>query len=173
MFGGYAPVSCTHIPQGYFSSDEMQRPARIRMAYKGIIKWPQQNNKAQKFLRTFVSWWYLPRICPFITDMQYYYHARYPTDDWHLAYMLSLVYFPVEVCLEGVLPHSVSTWRDSCARVYAPLTLPPPLSRKKTPKQNRTGGGGGGQLSTWTKRGGIWTVAWVCLHYWVVIWVAG
>ena len=29
------------------------------------------------------------------------------------------------------------------------------------------------QLSTWTKRGGILTDAWVCLFYWVVIWVAG
>ena len=152
---------------------------------------------------TFVSWWYLPRIWPSVTDMQYYYYARYPTDDWHLEYMFSLVYFSVEVCLEGVFPHSVSTWRDSCVRVYAPLTLappppppphhppttpiptpappppppppppphhptPPPPSRKN-PKPNK----GGTQLSTWTKRGGIWTNAWVCLHYWVVIWVAG
>ena len=28
-----------------------------------------------------------------IGDMQHYYHARYPTDDWHLAYMFSLVCF--------------------------------------------------------------------------------
>ena len=28
-------------------------------------------------------------------------------------------------------------------------------------------------LSTWTKRGDIWTDAWVCLYYWMVIWVAG
>ena len=27
--------------------------------------------------------------------------------------------------------------------------------------------------STWAKWGGIWTDAWVCLCYWVVIWVAG
>ena len=84
---------------------------------------------------TFVSWWYLPRIWPSIIDMQYYYHARYPTDDWHLAYMFSLVYFSVEVCLEGLFPHSVSTWQDSCIRVYAPLTLsppPPPPHQKKT-----------------------------------------
>ena len=33
----------------------------------------------------------------------------YPTDDWHLAYMFSLVYFSIEVCLVGVFPHSVST----------------------------------------------------------------
>ena len=50
---------------------------------------------------TFVSWWYLPRIWPSVTDMQHYYHARYPTDDWHLAYMFSLVYFSVDVCTGG------------------------------------------------------------------------
>ena len=90
---------------------------------------------------TFVSWLYLPRIWPSVTDMQYYYHARYPTDDWFLAYMFSLVYFSVEVCLEGVFPRSVSTWRDSCVRVYAPLTLAPPSWKI----QNRTGAT---QLST-------------------------
>ena len=115
---------------------------------------------------TFVSWWYLPRIWPSVIVMQYNYHARYPTDDWHLAYMFSLVYFSVEVCLEGVCPHSVSTWRDSCVRVYAPLTLVSPSQKK----QNRAGGT---QLSTLTRRVGIWTDAWVYLHYWVVIWVAG
>ena len=63
---------------------------------------------------------------------QHYYHARYPTDDWHLAYMFSLVYFPVDVCLVGVFPHSVSTRRDPCVRVCAPLTLASPLTRNKT-----------------------------------------
>ena len=63
---------------------------------------------------TFVSWWYLPRIWPFVTDMRHYYHARCPTDDWHLAYMFSLVYISIVVCLEGVCRHSVSTWRDPC-----------------------------------------------------------
>ena len=43
--------------------------------------------------------------------------------------MFFLVYFSVEVCLEGVFPHSVSTRRDPCVRVYAPLTLACP-SRK-------------------------------------------
>ena len=85
---------------------------------------------------TFVSWWYLPRIWPPVTDMQHYYHARYPTDDWHLEYMFSLVYFFVDVCLIGVFPHSVSTRRDPCVRVCAPLTLASPLTRL----QNRTGG---------------------------------
>ena len=80
---------------------------------------------------TFVSWWYLSRIWPSVTDMQHYYHARYPTDDWHLAYMFSLVYFSVVVCLDGVFPHSVSTWGDSCVRVYAGFT-----PHKKT-KSNR------------------------------------
>ena len=86
---------------------------------------------------TFVSRLYLPRIWPSVTDMQHYLHARYPSDDWHLAYMFSLVYFSVEVCLEGVFPHSVSTWRDPCVRVYAPLTLASPLT--KNTKSNRGG----------------------------------
>ena len=86
---------------------------------------------------TFVSWWYLPRIWPSVTDMQHYYHARYPTDDWHLAYMFSLVYFSVEVCLVGLFPHFVNTRRDPCVRVYAPLMLVSPLRENKI----RTGGG--------------------------------
>ena len=84
---------------------------------------------------TFVCWWYLLRIWPSVTDMQYYYHARFPTDDWHLAHMFSLVYLSVEVCLEGVFPHSVSTWRDSCVRVYAPLTLAPPHEKQNKIEQ--------------------------------------
>ena len=101
---------------------------------------------------TFVSWWYLPRIWPSVTDMQYYYHARYPTDDWHLAYMFSLVYFSVEVCLEGVFPHSVITRWDSRVRVYAPLTLASPLTKKKIEQGGHISplepsGGGGGHLN--------------------------
>ena len=53
--------------------------------------------------------------------------------------------------------------RDPCVRVCAPLTL-----AVKTRIQLRVT-----RLSTWAKRGGIWIDAWVCLHYWVVIWVAG
>ena len=56
------------------------------------------------FLRgTFVSWWYLPRIWPPVTDMQHYNHARYRTDDWRLAYMF---------------PHSVSTRRGPCVTLF-------------------------------------------------------
>ena len=94
-----------------------------------------------------MSWWHLPRIWPSVTDMQHYCHARYPTDDWHLAYMFLPVYFSVEVCLEGVVPHSDSTRRDPCVKVYAPLTLALPLARK----QIRTGVT---RLSTCIKRGG-------------------
>ena len=83
---------------------------------------------------TFVSWWYLPRIWPSVTDMQHYYHARNPTDDWHLTYMFLLVYFSVEVCLKGGFPHSAGTRRDPCVGVDAHLTLVPP--REKT-KSNR------------------------------------
>ena len=88
---------------------------------------------------TFVSWWYLPRIWPSVTDIQHYYHGRYPpTDDWHLAYMISLVYFSVEACLKGVFPHFVSTWRESCVRIYAPPPPPPPPHEKnKQTKSNR------------------------------------
>ena len=75
----------------------------------------------------------------YILDIITYYHARYPTDDWHLAYMFSLIYISVEVCLEGVFPHSVSTRRHPCVRVYAPppppLTLASPLTKKT--KSNR------------------------------------
>ena len=80
---------------------------------------------------TFVSWWYLPRIWPSVTHMQHHYHAGYPTDDWHLAYMFLLVYFSVEVCLKGVFPLSVNTRRDPCVRVYAPLTLALPSRENK------------------------------------------
>ena len=84
---------------------------------------------------TFVFWWYLSRIWPSVTDMQHYYHARYPTDDWHLGYMFSLVCFSVGVCLVGVFPHSIGTRRDPCVRVCAPLTLAFPSLENK----NRTG----------------------------------
>ena len=80
-----------------------------------------------------------------------HYHARYPTEDWHLAYMFSLVYFSIEVCLEGMFSHSVSTKRDPCVRVYSPLTLAsPPHEKQNKIEQGVT------QLSTWTKRGGFW-----------------
>ena len=89
---------------------------------------------------------------------QHVYHSQSQPDSLH---MFSLVYFFVD----GVFPHSVSTRWDPCVRVCAPLMLASP----HTKKQNRTGGD---RLSTWAKRGGIWTDAWVYLHYWVVIWVA-
>ena len=50
--------------------------------------------------------------------------------------------------------------------------MPPHAGSPLTPK-NKTKSNRGGQPSTWTKRGGICTDTWVCLHYWVVIWVAG
>ena len=118
------------------------------------------------FRGTFVSWRCLPRIWPSVTDMQHYYHARYPTDDWHLAFIFSLVYFSVEVCPVGLFPHSVNTSRDPCIRVNAPLTLASPLTRKHNANKGWPG-------SIWSKRGGIWTDVSVCLHYWVMIWVAG
>ena len=92
------------------------------------------------FLLVFARYW------PAVTDMQHYYHARYPTDDWHLAYVFSLAYFSAEVCLEGVSPHSVSTRWDPCVMVCAPLTLASP-SRENIIEQRVT------RLSTWAKRG--------------------
>ena len=69
-----------------------------------------------------------------------------------------LMKYLVDVCLVGVFPHSVSTSRDPCVRVCASLTLAP-RSRKN---KHRTGVT---RFSTWAKWGGIWTDAWVCLHY--------
>ena len=77
---------------------------------------------------TFVSWWYLPRIWPSVTDMQHYYHARYPTDDWHLAYMFSFVYFTVEVwktCFHILLAQG---------KIPASGPMPPPPHEKNKNK---------------------------------------
>ena len=111
--------------------------------------------------RTFVSWWYLPQIWPPVTDMQHYYHARYPAEDWHLACMFSLVYFSVEVCLVGVFPHPVSMWSDPCIMNWSPPSWENNIVQGVT------------RFSIWAKRRGIWTDTRVCLHYWVVIWVDG
>ena len=110
----------------------------------------------------FVSWWYLPRIWPSVTDMQLY-HPRYPTDDWHLAYMFSLVYFSVEMCLVGVFPYSVSTRQIPASRSMHPSRWLPPLEKTQFEQ-----GWPGSLLDP-----SISTDVWVCLHYWVVIWVAG
>ena len=119
---------------------------------------------------TFVPWWYLPWIWPSVTDMQHYYHARYPTDDWHPAYMFLLVYFPSKCAWKACFPILLAPGEISASGSMHPSRChhppPPPLARK----QNRTGVT---WLLTCTKRGGIWTDAWVCLHYRVVIWVAG
>ena len=111
----------------------------VSAVYLSIFVWIC--DMAGSLCGTFVSWWHLPRIWPSVTDMQYYYRARYPTDDWHLAYRFSFVNFSVEVCLEGVFPHFVSTWRDSCVKGYAPPPPPhavsPPLSKKNKIEQGR------------------------------------
>ena len=102
---------------------------------------------AELLCGTFVSWWYSARIWPSVTDMQHYYHARYPTDDWHLAYMFSLVYFSVEGCLESVFSILLAQGEIPASGSMPPSRWVPP-SRKK--KQNRTEVT---QLSTWTRRG--------------------
>ena len=84
---------------------------------------------------TFMSWWYLPQIWPSVTDMQHCYHARYPTDDWRLAYMFSQVYFSVKVCLVGMFPHSVAHGKiPASGSMYPSRWLP--LFHEKT-KSNK------------------------------------
>ena len=96
---------------------------------------------------TFVSWWYLPLIWPSVTDMQHYYHARYRTDDWHLALYVLLVYFSVEMCLEGVFPILIAQGEIHASGYMHPQRcLPTPLARN----QNWTGVT---RLSTCTNRG--------------------
>ena len=82
--------------------------------------------------RTFVSWWYLPRIWSSVTDMQHYYHTRYPTDDWHLAYMFSLVYFSVEVCLVGMFPILFAHGEIPASRSMYPSRCLPPQEKTKS-----------------------------------------
>ena len=50
---------------------------------------------------TYMSWWFLPRTWYPVTDIQHYYLARYPTDDWHTAHMFSQVYFSWLCVWEG------------------------------------------------------------------------
>ena len=107
-----------------------------------------------------------PRTWPSVTDIQFHYHARYPTNDWHLAYMFSLVYFSVEVWLVGMFPHSFSTRQIPASGSKHPSRWFP-LSRENIIRTGVT------RISTRSKWGGIWTDVWVCLHYWLVIWVAG
>ena len=114
---------CQRIPK-YWGHETM-----VCVVCLSIFLWIR--DMAKLLRRKFVSWWYLPRIWPSVTDIQHYYHARYPIDNWHLAYMFSLVYFSVDVCLVGVFPHSISTRRDPCLRVCAPVTLASPLTRKQ------------------------------------------
>ena len=66
-----------------------------------------------------------------VDGSQHYYHARYPSDDWHLAYMFSLAYFSVEVCLVGVFPHSVSTRQIPASGSMHPSRWLPPSREKK------------------------------------------
>ena len=80
--------------------------------------------------------------------MQHYNHARYSTDDWHLACLFSLVYFSVEVCLVGVFAHSFSIWSDPYVRACEPSMNWRPLSRENNIVQGVT------RFSTWAKRGG-------------------
>ena len=101
------------------------------------------------------------RIWPPVTDIQHYYYARYPTDDWQLACMFSFVYFSVKVCLVGVFPILLAYGQIPASGPVYPSWTAPYRTRGET------------RFSTWAKRDGVWTDAPVWLHYWVVIWVAG
>ena len=107
--------------------------------WENIYTWSWNNGMRCMSFCILISLWYgriaswdirvlvvfAPNLAP-VTDMQRYYHARYPTDDWCLAYMFSLVYFSVEVCLVGVFPHSLSTRRDPASGSMHPSMHPPP-----------------------------------------------
>ena len=108
---------------------------------------------------------FLPRIWPFVTDMQHYYHARYLTDDWHLAYMFLLVYFPSKCAWKARFPILLAQGEIPASGSMHPSRWFPP--REKT-KSNR----GDSALHLHQERGHL-TDAWVCLHYWVEIWAAG
>ena len=56
-----------------------------------------------------------PSLSPLSLGMQHHYFARYPTDEWHLANVFSLVYFSVVVCLRGLYHHILlATARALC-----------------------------------------------------------
>ena len=102
---------------------------------------------------TFVYWWYVARIWPSVTDMQHYYACMFSLMfsskcAWYACFHILLA--------QDEIPESGS--------VHPSRWLP--LHEKI--KSNREW-----RLSTLAKWGGIWTDAWICLQYWVVIWVAG
>ena len=58
---------------------------------------------------------YRPYVSVTFATMQHHYFARYPTDEWHLANVFSLVYFSVVVCLRGLYHHILlATARALC-----------------------------------------------------------
>ena len=67
------------------------------------------------FVGHFMSWWFLPRIWSSVTWHAASLFGRYPTDEWHLANVFSLVYFSVVVCLRGLYHHILlATARALC-----------------------------------------------------------
>ena len=58
---------------------------------------------------------FCPESGPLSLGMQHHYFARYPTDEWHLANVYSLVYFSVVVCMRGLYHHILlATARALC-----------------------------------------------------------
>ena len=109
-------------------------------------------------------WWYLPWIWPSVTNIHHYYHARYPTDDWHLAYVFTSIFFRRSVPGRRVSPSCKHRARSLCQGLCTPHAASP-LTRK----QNRRGDPALYLSQVRGHRTGIW----VCLHYWVEVWVAG
>ena len=77
----------------------------------------------------------LPRIWPPVTDMQQYYFASDPIDDWHLTNMFPYVYFSVSVYLREFLVILLAHGQDLMSvlthnglRLWVPLgMLIPPI----------------------------------------------
>ena len=80
---------------------------------------------------TFVSWWYLPRIWPSVTDMQHYYHARYPAADRRLAYMFWLVHFPSRCAWKACFPILLAQGEIPAPEFMHPSRCTPPPEENK------------------------------------------
>ena len=133
----------------------------VRGVCLSIFLWIRDT--ARLLLGTSVSWWYLPQMWASVTDMQNNYHARYPTDYWHLAFMFSLVYFfPSKRAWKAYFPIMLAQDEIPASGSVHPSRWLRHLRENKI-EQGMT------RLSTWAKWGGIWNDAWVYLRYWVVI----
>ena len=72
----------------------------------------------------FVPWWYLPRIWPSVTAVQHYYHARYPTEDWHICF--HWYSFPSKCVWKACFPILLAQGEIPASEYMYPLRCPPP-----------------------------------------------